>query len=87
MRDSSAPGTHVYSQIMEPLVGMGFDMKVQPRLATAWKQVEPTRLRFTLRKGVKFHDGSPFNAQAVKFHFDRTFDPKAPGIWASFSGP
>ena len=47
------------------------DLKLRPGLATAWKYVNPTTLRFTLRQGVKFHDGEPFNAQAVKFTFDR----------------
>jgi peptide/nickel transport system substrate-binding protein len=36
-----------------------------PELATKWEQVNPTTWRFTLRQGVKFHDGSPFNAEAA----------------------
>ncbi len=46
-----------------------------PRLATAWKQVSPTTWRFVLRKGVKFSDGTPLNAAAVKFSFERFVNP------------
>jgi peptide/nickel transport system substrate-binding protein len=36
-----------------------------PELATKWEQTNPTTWRFTLRQGVKFHDGSPWNAEAA----------------------
>jgi peptide/nickel transport system substrate-binding protein len=51
----------------------------EPGLATAWK-MSPDGLvyTFTLRKNVKFHDGTPFDAEAVKFTYDRLLDPKHP---------
>jgi peptide/nickel transport system substrate-binding protein len=51
----------------------------EPGLATAWK-MSPDGLTytFTLRRGVKFHDGTPFDAAAVKFTYDRLLDPKHP---------
>ena len=51
----------------------------EPGLATAWK-MSPDGLTytFTLRKNVKFHDGTPFDADAVKFTYDRLLDPKHP---------
>ena len=43
-----------------------------PGLATRWEASSDSKVwTFHLRKGVKFHDGTPFNAQAVKFNFDR----------------
>ncbi len=45
--------------------------KVEPVLATAWKQVSPTQMRFTLRQGVKFHDGTPFTADDAVFSIER----------------
>src|SRR5690606_11900692 len=42
--------------------------------ATAWEQVEPTRLRLTLREGVKFHNGEPFDAESVKYTLESTLD-------------
>jgi peptide/nickel transport system substrate-binding protein len=45
----------------------------EPLLATSWKaSADGLVWTFFLRKGVKFHDGSPFNADAVKYSFDRT---------------
>ena len=53
------------SNIYESLVGRGKDMSVVPLLATKWAQTSPTVWRFELRKGVKFHDGTPFTAADV----------------------
>jgi peptide/nickel transport system substrate-binding protein len=86
-RDSSAPGTWVYGLIYDSLVTLGTDMTVQPGLASSWRVLSPSKVRFSLRHGVQFQDGTPCNAAAVKFNFDRTFNAKTPGIWASFAGP
>jgi peptide/nickel transport system substrate-binding protein len=54
-------------------------LEVEPALATSWKISSDGKLyTFTLRKGVKFHDGTDFNAAAVKFNFDRMLDDKHP---------
>ncbi|MEU8110250.1 ABC transporter substrate-binding protein [Nonomuraea muscovyensis] len=46
--------------------------QLQPALATEWKQDSPTEWTFTLRPGVKFHDGTAFDAKAAAFSIDRT---------------
>ncbi|WP_322097233.1 ABC transporter substrate-binding protein [Pelagibius sp. Alg239-R121] len=54
-------------------------LEVEPSLATGWSINEDgTEYTFTLRDGVMFHDGTPFNAEAVKFNFDRMLDEKHP---------
>jgi len=49
--------------------------KPAPMLATAWKIVNDTTWEFTLRQGVKFHNGEPFNAASVKATMDYINDP------------
>lgn len=49
----------------ETLVRLNSKLQLEPGLATAWKQVEPTVWEFTLRDGVEFQDGAPLNADAV----------------------
>jgi len=57
--------------VYEGLVARGKDMKLVPALATKWTQTSPTVWRFELRRGVKFHDGTPFSADDVIFSFQR----------------
>lgn len=57
--------------VYEPLVSRGKKLELVPALATDWKQTSPTVWRFNLRKGVKFHDGSPFTADDVIFSYRR----------------
>src|SRR4051794_17441307 len=49
--------------------------KVEPLLATEWKQVDPTTIDFTLRPGVKFHDGSTLSADDVVYTLNLAADP------------
>ncbi|HXF83695.1 MAG TPA: ABC transporter substrate-binding protein, partial [bacterium] len=62
----------------EPLVDAEYSPgEIRPKLATRW-QISPDGLTytFTLRPGVRFHDGTPVNAAAVKFSLERLLDPK-----------
>lgn len=54
-------------------------LQVEPALATAWTISDDGLVyTFQLRKGVKFHDGTPFNAKAVKFNFERMLNKDHP---------
>lgn len=60
-------GTNIY----EPLVFVDNDMKMQPGLAKSWERMDDKTWRFHLREDVKFHDGTPFNAEAVRNAFEK----------------
>ncbi|MBW8720286.1 MAG: ABC transporter substrate-binding protein, partial [Variovorax paradoxus] len=61
----------VTANVYETLVGRNKDLSLAPLLATSWKQTSPNVWRFELRKGVVFHDGTPFTADDVVFSFAR----------------
>lgn len=62
----------VAAQIYETLVILGQGMQLHPGLATSWSlSPDAMRLRLTLREGVTFHNGDPFDASVLKAHFDR----------------
>ncbi len=60
-------------------------LKLQPGLATSWKQVNDTTWDFTLRQGVKFHDGTPLTAEDVKATLDRNIAPGKTVVNAGFT--
>ncbi|QCB46762.1 ABC transporter substrate-binding protein [Hydrogenophaga sp. PAMC20947] len=61
----------VTGNVYEPLVARDKNLALTPGLATSWKQMSPNVWRFELRKGVLFHDGTPFTADDVVFSFAR----------------
>ncbi|HET9763819.1 MAG TPA: ABC transporter substrate-binding protein, partial [Casimicrobiaceae bacterium] len=66
--------SRIVSQIYESLVFRDRDFAIEPALALSWQQLEPTRWRFKLRPGVKFHDGTPFTADDVVFSIGRALN-------------
>lgn len=68
----------VIEHMVEPLFELTPNGEISPKLAEKW-EVSPDATEFTLKlkKGIKFHDGQPFNAEAVKVNFDRRLDFKA----------
>src|SRR3990172_10744492 len=71
-----ANAIRVLVNIVDGLVYVDQEGNIKPMLAERWR-ISPNGKIYTffLRKGVKFHDGTPFNAQAVKFTLDRVLDP------------
>lgn len=66
------------NHIYEGLVRYNRDLKIEPALAAGWEIVSPTTWRFTLREGVKFHDGSDFTAEDVLASLQRVSDETSP---------
>ncbi len=69
----SALGPHAEAakHIFDTLVWSGNDLQIEPGLATSWGAVDDDTWEFKLRQGVKFHDGSDFDAEDVKFSIER----------------
>src|SRR5919205_2527869 len=68
----------VYHNLFDPLFILDEKLQIQPNLAESWQNPDPKTLVLKLRQGVKFHDGTDFNAEAVKANFERMAnDPKS----------
>ena len=77
----------VLSQIYEGLIDYDSNGKLVPRLAVRWQKLSPTRHRFWLRKGVRFHNGELFDARAVQFSVDRQIHSQPPAANATMLDP
>jgi peptide/nickel transport system substrate-binding protein len=75
-RSTAAVDRQVYNNIYGKLVDIDAKFTIVPQLAQSW-EIKQGGLSyiFKLRRGVKFHDGSDFNAEIVKWNFDRMQDP------------
>ena len=66
----------------EPIVVLDSDLHVVGHLAEKWEAVNPTTYVYTIRRGVKFWDGTPLTAEDVAFAMDRHRDPKVASLLA-----
>ena len=77
MQQTTTTVGNMVDYMVETLTKLVPDGGIQPHLAESWS-VSPDGLQYTfkLRQGVTFHDKTPFNAEAVKWNFDRLKDPE-----------
>ncbi|MBL8698401.1 MAG: ABC transporter substrate-binding protein [Alphaproteobacteria bacterium] len=74
-----------HAAIWERLVELDEHGQPVPRLAESWRIVDPLTWEFTLRRGVRFHDGSLFTSQDVVWSFDRVFRiPRSPSSFSRY---
>lgn len=86
---TGAAASDIINNVLDTLVMIDGDEKIYPNLATKWVVEDGgKKITFTLRDDVKFHDGTPLDATAVKRSWDRILDPatKAAGV-VGFLGP
>ncbi len=69
----------------DPLIRWTKELAFEPRLATSYERLNPTTVRFNLRKGVKFHSGNAMTAKDFQWTFNRLKEsPDFKGIFANF---
>lgn len=74
-KQGKIPDMSILSNMFDTLVTRDADNKLAPGLATEWKTLNETTWQFKLRQGVKFQNGEPFDANAVKFSIERLLNP------------
>ena len=80
------PNSQIGRHIFDGLINQGSKQELMPALAESWKPIDPLTWEFKLRQGVKFHDGSDFNADDVLCSFERVPNvPNSPGSFALYS--
>lgn len=79
---TDSPTASIMEHMIETLFEFTPEGRIVPRLATAFT-VSPDGKTWTvkIRTGIRFHDGTPFNAEAVKFNLDRVLDPATRAPW------
>ncbi len=80
--------SYLMSFIYDQLIYIGPDGLPQPWVGESW-EISPDNLTITfkIRQGLKFHDGTPLDAPAVKFGYDRILDPAMAAPYKGFLGP
>ena len=79
LKSSALVDRQVMLNMYDTLVALNAQGQIVPDLATTWSNTTPTQLVFTLRTGVTFWDGTPFNADAVVFNINRILNtPSSP---------
>jgi peptide/nickel transport system substrate-binding protein len=87
-RATSTLSLQVWSLIYDTLLATDKDGRPVPNLAQSWSvNAAGTEYTFKLHDGVKCHDGSPLNANDVKYTIDRAFDEKSPSVTKASWGP
>ena len=87
-RSTLVPDRQVFQNLYDKLVDTDENLKIVPMLAASWTiSPDGTTYTFKLQPNVTFHDGTPFNAAAVAYNFDRMRDPKFPSARRSEIGP
>ena len=80
------PNNALTASIFDALILQDDRQRLLPGLATSWKALDATTWEFTLRQGVKWHDGKPFTADDVLFSFERAPEvPNSPSSFATFT--
>lgn len=74
----------IMSLVQEGMLAFGDDLSLQPGVAESWKQVDPTTITYTLRSGVKFHDGSPLTPEDVVASMTYHMNPKSGSQLSAF---
>lgn len=82
---NASPNNSIAMQIFDRLTERTAEGQLVEGLATKWEAVSETKWRFTLREGVKWHDGKPFTADDVVFTLGRAGNvPNSPGGFGGF---
>jgi peptide/nickel transport system substrate-binding protein len=84
-RSTQVLTVNYFVNLYDTLTRWDQSLKLVPGLATAWKNVNETTWEFTLRPGVKFHDGTPLTAEDIKATLERNLTPGKTVVQAGFA--
>jgi peptide/nickel transport system substrate-binding protein len=74
-RSTQVLTVNYFYNLYDTLTRWDSSLRLQPGLATSWKNVNETTWEFTIRQGVKFHDGAPLTVEDVKATLERNLQP------------